>query len=174
MGREVDSQPSVSHVTSHLRQFQGLSVLPPTPMLKRQSSGPKTARKKKKGNATYGFTSLDPVEDKETTVEDIRVWNISTSEKTGRVKASRRNLKRHRQPSPEERSASKKAEGVEEAADVEESGILADSESAPVTVDRQRPKRTRVRVVKENDSVSGLSVSPPIWTYPHFQTRMEH
>ena len=126
-------------------------------MLKRQSSGPKASRKKKKGNATYGFSSLDPVKDKKVAVEDIRVWSISTSERTGRVNASRRTLKHHHQlPQnlPEEPSPSKKP-GVEATSDAEETGALADSES-PATVGKQGPKRKRVRVVKENDSVSEL------------------
>ena len=138
-------------------------------MLKRQSSVPKTARKKKKGNATYGFSSLDTVKDEKVPVEAIRVWSISTSERTGRVNASRRTLKHHHQlPQnlPQEPSESKKLE-VEATGDVEESGALADSES-PATVNKQGPKRKRVRVVKENDSVSESLTTLPIWAHPRF------
>ena len=124
-------------------------------MLKRQSGGSKTSRKKRKGNATYGFTTLDPTDDENMAVEDIRVYNVSASEK-GRVRGSRRTLKHYHQlpPSlPEEPSTSKKQGGDEEAVDVE-AGTLADSEFPPAKVDKQRLKRNRVRVVKENDSVS--------------------
>ena len=133
-------------------------------MLKRQSSGPRASRKKKKGNATYGFTTLDPTDDEKMAVEDIRVWNISASEKTGRIGGSRRTLKHYHQlpPSlPEEPSTSKRLGGDEEVVDVE-TGTLADSELPPAKVDKQRLKRNRIRVVKENDSVSVQLISPPI------------
>jgi len=159
-------------LTLHLRRFPD-SPVPPILhiMLKRRTSGPKTVRKKKKGNTTYAFTSLDPP-NKKPVVEDIRVWNISTSETTGRITANRRTLKHYHQapPSlPEEPSTSKEPGGVEEAADVEEPGNLADSESPSKIVRKRRPKRKRVRAVKENDSVSETLISPPLWAYPHFR-----
>jgi len=131
-------------------------------MLKRQTSGPKTARKKKKGNATYTLSSVDSPDEK-LAVEDVRVWSISTSEKTGRITASRRTLKHYHVPQslPGEPSTSKKPGGAEEVADVEETGVLADSESSAEMAGKRRPKRKRVRVVKENDSVSELLTSPP-------------
>lgn len=130
-------------------------------MLKRQANGPKAARKKKKGNATYSLDSLDPPSEDEMPTEEVRVWNISTSETTGRVMASRRTLKHPCQalPSPpEELSMGEKSGGVEEPVDVEDPGADADCESSNV-VKKRRPKRKRVRVLKENDSVSGLLVS---------------
>ena len=131
-------------------------------MLKRRTDGPKTARKKKKGNATYALSSLDPISEDEAATEDVRVWDISTSEKTGRVMASRKTLKHYRQvlPSPpEEPSTSEKLGGVEGGADVEDAGVLADSEDSKI-VKIRRPKRKRVRTFKENDSVS-RSLIPP-------------
>ena len=128
-------------------------------MLKRWTDAPKAPRKKKKGNATYALSSLDPASEDDTTVEDVRVWNISTSETTGCVMASRRNLKHYRQvvPCPPEVLLMRKG-GVEECADAEDAGVLADSEDRE-PVKKQRPKRKRVRITKENDSVSKLSIS---------------
>ena len=134
-------------------------------MLKRQASGPKTARKKKKGNAMYSVSSFDPPRKDKVAVEDIRVWNISTSEKTGRITSSRKNLKHFRQVSPsppEGPSTSEKLGGFEETADVEDTGILADSESPSEVLNKPRPKRKHVRTLKENDSVS-KSLIPVLW-----------
>jgi hypothetical protein len=138
-------------------------------MLKRRADGPKTGRKKKKGNATYASTSLDPTEDEKQVVEDIRVWNISTSEKTGRLMASRRTHKHYHEAPPilsEDPSTSKKLGGV----DAEDTGALADTQS-PKTVGKLRRKRKRVRLVKENDSVSCSFISPLLLAYPRFRQR---
>ena len=142
-------------------RFPHLSV-----MLKRRASGPKTSRKKKKGNATYVLGSLDSSDDDDkVAVEDVRVWDISTSEKTGRMTASRKILKHYSQVLlPEEPSTSKELGTAEEVASAEDPGNFADSEFPPDTAGRSRPKpkRKRVRVVKENDSVSDSLVSPPL------------
>ncbi|KAF9784809.1 hypothetical protein BJ322DRAFT_1021482 [Thelephora terrestris] len=74
------------------------------------------------------------------TVEDVRVWDVSTSERTGRVSASRR------MPS----TIRENEEGGE--VDVEEAGTLADSESPPEMVERRRRQRCLKERVKENDS----------------------
>lgn len=110
----------------------------------------------KKGNATYRPIGCDPVK-KNLDVEDICLWNISTSEKTGRVTASRKILKYHNEQPlslSEEVLTSGKPGGVKEAADVEETRILADSESPSTILNRQHPKWKHVRAVKENNSVS--------------------
>ncbi|KAF9643123.1 hypothetical protein BDM02DRAFT_3192169 [Thelephora ganbajun] len=120
-------------------------------MLKRQTSGPKTVHKKRKGNATYSVASLDPIDDNKV-VENVRIWDISTSKSTGCMTVSRKTLKHYSQVSlPEEPSTTKKPGGVEEDVHVEDTGILADSESPSEPVEK-RPKRKRVRAVKENDS----------------------
>lgn len=130
-------------------------------MAKRQASAPNNSRKRKKGNATYAMTSLDPTDEDKRVAEDIHVWNISTSETTGRVRASRTTHKHYYQvaPSLPGGSSMNKKPGEEDAevSGFEDTGILADSEPSEV-VDKQHPKpkrkRTRVRVIKENDSVS--------------------
>ena len=129
-------------------------------MLKRQASAPnKNARKKKKGNATYTMASLDPTDDDGRVVEDIRVWDISTSETTGRVRASRRTHKHYSQASsslPGGSSTNKKlGEGDEEVASVEDTGNHADSETSGCP---KRKRAKRVRILKENDSVSSPSI----------------
>lgn len=118
-------------------------------MLKRQTSGTGTVRKKKKGNATYSSSSMDSASKGTNVVENIRVWNISTSDKSGRVLANRKTFKRYSEVSPSEIPLASVNPGA-----VEETGALADSESLPETVEKQRPKRKRVQTVKENDSVS--------------------
>ena len=146
-------------------------------MLKRQANAPKTARKKKKGNATYSTISLDPSSDDEKMVtEDIRVWDISASNKTGRVAASRTTLKHCYQVSPslpDVSSAGERPGVAEGVTDVDEAGVFADSESPSKTVNKKRSKRKRARVHRENDSVSELIIFPAAWAYSHFQTKME-
>lgn len=133
-------------------------------MLKRPKGVAKASRKRRKGNTTYQTSTLDPIDDDKSVVEDIRVWDVSTSEKTGRVTAKRRTLKHHSQVSSNlhnELLTNEKPGGDAEATSVEETGILADTEFSEM-VDKPRPKRKRAKVAKENDSVSGLSVFPSL------------
>jgi len=127
-------------------------------MLKRQASGPTKVRKRKKGNATYSMGSLDPSEDERMVVEDVRMWDISTSKTTGRVTANRRTLKHYSQGG----SVGREPREIEEVANMEDTGILADSESPPESDEKKRVKRKRVRVAKENDSVGGSLASSPL------------
>ena len=86
---------------------------------------------------------MDPDE-----VDDIRVWSVTTSEKNGRV-VGKRKTHRHLRKDPLEPQH-------EEPPIVEEVGAPTDpepSEPPPANVAR-KGKRKRVRVVKENDSVS--------------------
>ncbi|KAF9777681.1 hypothetical protein BJ322DRAFT_1114817 [Thelephora terrestris] len=118
-------------------------------MSKREATGSRPVRKKRrgnKGNSMFTFSSLDPVRNDKKVVENVRVWNVSTSEKTGRIRGTRKTLQHFPKVSPpEEPSPSEVAGETEEAIDVEEAGALADSE----TVRTRRPKRKRV---KGNDS----------------------
>ena len=135
-------------------------------MRKRQATAPKTARKKTKGNTTFDESSFDPPDDGNMVVEDIHSWDISTSERTGRITANRTNLKHYHQTLPSLPEATgKRPETAEEVTDADETGILADSESPPKTADKRRQKRKRTRVLKENDSVSVFLVSPALWAY---------
>lgn len=145
-------------------------------MLKRQASGPKPARKKKKGNATYTSSSLDPSPEDKLVAENIRVWNLSTSETTGRVKGTRKTHKHYYQASPGPSvgpSTSEKPDD-EGTAGLEDPGFLADSESPPEAINKRRPKRSRVRVIKQNDSVSGNHwlCSPGLFVLPDQDGRL--
>ena len=53
-------------------------------------------------------------------------------------------------------------------ADLEDSGFLADSESPPEVGNKRHLKRSRVRPIKQNDSVSGnyWSCSPGLFVLP--------
>jgi hypothetical protein len=130
-------------------------------MLKRQGSGSKAVRKKRKGNATFESYNFNP---NNKTVENVRVWDISSSEKTGRIKASRRTLKHYSQLPPSEESSTSKNPGrtevnVTEVNALKETGVLADAESPSDTVKKKDKKRRRIRTVQENDDVSALFFS---------------
>lgn len=126
-------------------------------MLKRQTAAHKTVRKRKKGNTTYSIGSLDPPVDNKTIVEEIRAWDVSTSQRTGRVSASRRTIKHYHQVSPSEleNSLTSKQPEEHEDANIEEVGILTDPESPP-EISSKHPKPKRPKAPKENDSVSEL------------------
>ena len=85
-------------------------------------------------------------------MEDIRVRDVSTSQKTGRI-VGRRKTHRHFREDPLEPR-------LEEPPPVEEVDASADpepSESPPVKATGKR-KRKRVRAIKENDSVSFVPI----------------
>ena len=145
-------------------------------MLKRAKDVAKTGRKRRKGNTTYQISTLDRIDDDKSVVEDIRVWDISTSEKTGRVMAKRRTLRHRSQVSsslPDEPSTSGKPGSDAEVTNVEETGNLADTESSSGTVNKPRPKQKCTRVARENDSVSGLLALPALALTRILQTKME-
>lgn len=97
---------------------------------------------------SFAEVNLDSSDEHPDQVEDIRVWSISTSGKTGRVSATRKNHRHVREHQLEPRN--------EEPPTVEEVGTPADpepTESTPAKV-AAKHKRVRIRIVKENDSVS--------------------
>jgi hypothetical protein len=126
-------------------------------MLKHSKGEAKTGRKRKKGNATYQILTLDPIDEDKSVVEDICVWDISTSDKTGHVTVKRRTLKHHSQvssSSPDNPSTSKEPRGDAEVACVEETEILTDIKSSSEMVNKSCQKRKRTRAKRENNSVS--------------------
>jgi len=125
-------------------------------MLKRPANDPKRVRKKKKGNASYTSSSMDPTPEEKVAVEDVRVWNMSISEKTGRIRGTRKTHKHFHQPPPSPPGGPPTGEGsggAEDTRETEDTGHLADSELPPATTKKQRPKRKRVKSLKQNDSV---------------------
>ena len=141
---------------STIRRFLDTpEVFIPLAMLKRRVAAPKTVRKRKKGNTTFTSGSLDPPIEDEMVVEHVRVWDVSTSENTGRISANRRTVKHYRHVSPTrpEESLTKTNPEGDEGNNVEEAGILGDSES-PLGITNKRLKRKSVKALKDNDSVS--------------------
>jgi hypothetical protein len=128
-------------------------------MHKRRAEDPKEARKRKKGT-TYSIATLDPPNGSKRPVENIRVWDVSTSEQTGRVLATRRIVMHQHKGAPdqpEEQTTGKGDEGGGEA-HVEEAGTLADSESSP---EMEKPPQRRQRAKKASKSKGNDSVSEP-------------
>ena len=113
-------------------------------MTKRNTADPRPSRKKRKG-ASYAAIDLDAPDDLQE-VENIRVWNISTSARSGRASATRKNHKHF--------SSSSLKPLPEEILTVEHSDVPADSESKQLSLAKSGTKRKRIRIVKENDSVS--------------------
>ena len=137
----------------------------PLAMYKRPGDAAKTGRKRRKGNTTYQISTFDRIYDDTNTTEDIRVWDVSTSEKTGRVTAKRRTLKHHSQVSsslPGEPSTNGRPGDDMEVVHAEDTGALADTESSSEMVKKLRPKRKRTGVARGNDSVSGLLALPAL------------
>ena len=122
-------------------------------MLKRPATTQKATRKRRKGGTTYSVTKLDLQDNK--TVENIRVWDVSTSGRTGRVSASRRTVEHCHQDlsEPEGPATSNQPEVVEEI-NVEEAGTLADPD-APADAEESREKKP-TKANKDNDSVSEI------------------
>ena len=128
------------------------------------SKRPKSAqpvRKKRKGNTTIHISTFDSIPTEESVVEHVRAWDISTSERTGRITGRRRILKHQSQAPPSllnEPSTSKEPGESGGGPDIEDAGILADTESK--VVDKPRRRRKRAKIAKENDSVSDF------WPFP--------
>lgn len=132
-----------------------------------------TARKRKRGGTRYPIASLDPPDEREVAVEDVHVWDLSTSSRTGRVLASKRTVLHHHQAlSKLGEPPTSNQEEVSEVAGVEESETLATSENPSES--RPQRKQKRPKPNKENDSVRVLPypylLTPR--TYPHLQTGM--
>lgn len=125
-------------------------------MLKRQAAAPKRVRKKRRGGTSFTISSLDPTNDDKMLAEDIRVWEVSTSQRTGRVSASRRTIKHYHEAvnQPDQPSASKES-GEHGESNADEAGILTDAENSPEMV-KSHEKRRRTKVAKQNNSVSDI------------------
>ena len=123
-----------------------------SPMSKHNAGRSRRPRKRRRAGASYGEVNLDSSDEHPEDVEEIRVWKITTSETTGRVSATRKNHRhpleyvsepRHDEPPPS----------------VEETSTPALPEPSEVPPAKVVPKRRRVRLVKENDSVSFLPMN---------------
>ena len=119
--------------------------------MKRNMADARLARKRKKAGASYGVVDLDALTRPTEKVEDIRVWDVTMSETTGRVSGTRRNYKHTYKVSPEPVG--------EEPSIVE---ISAPADTGPSDSQPAKPvgKNKRVRIAKENDSVSSIPMPP--------------
>ena len=120
-------------------------------MSKRNATGSRLARKRRKAGVSYDTIDLDAVNARPNKVEDIRVWNMTTSEKTGHVSGTRRNYQHTYENSPEFLR--------EEPPPVEDTNIPVDPGPSELPQAGSATKRKRVRTVKENDSVSSTPIS---------------
>ena len=126
--------------------------------------GSRPPRKKKRGRATYAAVDLDSADGHAEELENIRVWNISKSETTGRVSATRKNR--------EHAYASLPVPLREESPAIEHSDAPENPEQPPTESSTKR-KRARAKTVKSNDSVSSMLVSSIKLTITRWQTNME-
>lgn len=138
-------------------------------MSKRNATGSRSSRKRRKGGTSYATVDLDSLGDSSPKVENIRVWKVAVSETTGRVSATRRNY-RHFHKGPSELSHEDQPSVVE---DVDTPAIPEPNKQLPVEPAAKRKKK-KVKVTKENDSVSFMPILSlkPILTYR--QTKMEN
>lgn len=115
---------------------------------------------------------LDPPDNPPPAVKAVRVWKLEKSETSGRVTGTRRNHQ-HFHEGPSELSR----EEHPSTSDWEDVTVPASREPSeqppakPLKPSKPTTKRKRVRVVKENDSVSLSNISPRA-TLTLQQTRM--
>lgn len=126
--------------------------LPAPSMSKRNASGCRTSRKRmKSGYASLDFDAFNESRrDNKHKVEEIRVWDVTASGTNGRVSATRRNHQLIYESPPEPSR--------------EEVLVVRESIFTPTGPELSEPlpvnsvaKRRRVRIAKENDSVSFVS-----------------
>lgn len=122
-------------------------------MSKRNATGPQLSRKRKKAGASYARIDLDALSAPAGKVEDIRVWGVSMSETTGRISATRRDHKHVYESSTEPLH--------KEPLTPEDISPPADPEPSELPPAKSVTKRKRVRVRKENDSVSSIQCLQP-------------
>ena len=119
-------------------------------MSKRNATGSRPSCKRRKAGSSYATVDVDALIKHTERTEAIRVWDISASEKTGRVAARRKNLQ-HRYQSLSEPSR-------EGSSVVEDLGSPADPEPGELPPAKSVVKHKRVKKVKENDSVRSILV----------------
>jgi len=134
-------------------------------MSKRSASEYRLSRKRKKDGASYASVDLDALVRRGKKVEDIRVWDVSMSEKTGRTTASRKTYRHVYQSQPEPLHEDPPADICEE---ITAPGDPGPGKPPPRLVAKRR-KRARVR---ENDSVSSVPIFSTELIITRRQTRM--
>lgn len=121
-------------------------------MTKRGATSHRLPRKKRKGGVSYAAVDIDSL-DQRPPGEDIRVWNVTRSETTGRVSATRRNHQ-HFLTKP---SAPLPSHEEQAPTDVMESfGVPVNPEVDERPSVRPVAKHQKRKATKENDSVSSI------------------
>ena len=135
--------------------------------LKRHATGASRSRKKRRGGSSYASIDLDSPDKHAGEVEVIRVWDVTRSVTTGRVSATC-TAHRHIYEGPS------KPLCEEPASVVKDVDISPDPEPSGQAPTKGRVKRKpRVRIVKENDSVSSTPIpSSNKLIVTRLQTRM--
>jgi hypothetical protein len=134
-------------------------------MSKRSAMTSQPSRKRKKGGVSYSIVDVDSLA-KQPSREDIRVWNVTRSETTGRISATRKNHRHLRTD-----HSKSLPEGQPPAVIAEDVSIPTEPEQDEGTSPKLVAKRKKGKNIKENDSVS----TAPNLTKPHLtrhQTRM--
>ena len=123
------------------------------PMSKRNATSHRLPWKKRKGGVSYGTVDLDSL-DEQPSREDVHVWNVTRSETTGRVSATRRNHQHFRidplEPSREVQPPTTPTEDIGAPDNPEPSG------RPPAKPSAECKNRS---TIKENDSVSTMLMS---------------
>ena len=101
---------------------------------------------------SYSTIDLDAVNARPNKVEEICVWKMVMSEKTGRVSGTRRNYQHTYENSPEFLR--------KEPPPIKDTNIPVDPGPSELPQAGSAVKRKRVRTMKENDSVSSTPISP--------------
>ena len=126
-------------------------------MSKRNATGSRPSRKRRKGGVSFGETTLDPPDDNPPSIETIRVWTLGRSEATGRLSGTRKNHEHlHEGPSETFREEESSANDWEDVFDPASQEPIEQPPAKPAA------KRKRVRIRKENDSVGLISTSPKV------------
>lgn len=143
------------------------------PMSKRNAADSRLARKRRKEGVSHAVVDLDAMTGRSERVEPIRVWNITTSGTTGRVSGTRKILNHVYESSPGPSREESREESHEESPFVGDIGTPAETEPSVPLPKKSTTKRRRVRVAKENDSVSLMPTSSTKLTKARPQTKMQ-
>jgi len=135
-------------------------------MSKRNAKEHRQSWKRKKEGASYASVDLDALTQRREKVEDIRVWSMTMSEMTGHVTASRKNCQHIYEVPPGLLHKMPPSDAGEEIA------TPADPELSEPLPPASVAKRKRVRVTKENDSVSSVPTLLTKLMITRRQTRM--
>lgn len=129
-------------------------------MSKRNTTGTGSSRKRRKGRISHSTRDLDALVAAPEKVEDVRVWNMTVSETTGRVSGTRKTHQYIYQSPPVPLCEEPPVVGAIDAS--------ADPEPTEPPPAKSTGRRKRVRIVKENDSVGSILIALIKLTIAHW------